>query len=232
MRFQFGITAAFGWDKGRIKRFLRYQKEFMKPMREVDRFLFNLKKNDIVGEEVYPLNITEKDREFANQRVRSPEKSIAFIIGGKYQAKKWPIESWIELASQLKSDNDIYLIGGNAESEEANEIANSNQGIKNICGKTSLMQTAAVLEKMRIAVSHDTGAMHLCYAVGTPVVSLFSTRELSDKWYPPKNSRFVIEKLEECSFCFRKNCNDNICMKDIAVQEVMIGIKKTSSGVS
>ena len=35
--------------------------------------------------------------------------------------------------------------------------------------------------------------MHLCDAAGTPVIGLFSTNELSPKWYPNNDKSIVIE---------------------------------------
>ena len=50
-----------------------------------------------------------------------------------------------------------------------------------------------VFKNSQIAISNDTGAMHLCDATGTIVIGLFSTKELSPKWYPNNKKAIVIE---------------------------------------
>ena len=45
--------------------------------------------------------------------------------------------------------------------------------ILNLAGRTSLAELAALLRNARLAVTTDTGPMHLACALGTPVVALF-----------------------------------------------------------
>jgi len=232
VKFKFGIDSAYGWDAGRVKKYLHYQKKAMKPPREVNRFLNTLKKHGVTGEEKYPLAISEQDVAAADSILNEPGKSyVGFLIGGKLQAKKWPIKNWAKLAQRLSAENDVVLIGGESERSEAAEIKKKVPDVLDLCGETSLMQTAAILQKMTVVISHDTGAMHLAYAVGTPVIALFSTRELSDKWFPPQEKSKVIEKIETCSFCFKQNCENNICMQNIAVDEVVNAFHSLTGGL-
>ncbi|WP_370277011.1 glycosyltransferase family 9 protein [Pontibacterium sp.] len=222
VRFVAGIPSAFGWDAGRIKRFLPIQKRSMRVPREVDRFLDALRKEGIEGQSEYPLAIKNKHKQKALALIPPTEKKrIALLIGGKLQAKKWPLERWKELSRALQTEAEVYLIGGPDEVEESNLISGTNSGVRNLCGKTSILETAAILSKMDLAISQDTGAMHLAYAVHTPLVSLFSTRDLSDKWHPPAASSVVLERVLPCSFCFRSECVNNVCMTGISVDEVL-----------
>jgi ADP-heptose:LPS heptosyltransferase len=139
----------------------------------------------------------------------------------------WPLASWHELARQLeKLGYDVAVIGGEQEKERGDAIIAGLKGGRNLSGEFSISESAAFLAACRIAVSHDTGAMHLAYAVGTPVVALFSPRQLSSKWYPPQERGAVIQKMVECAGCFRKQCDDNICMKHITVDEVITLIER------
>ncbi|MFA6630106.1 MAG: hypothetical protein WCS55_10145, partial [Sulfuricurvum sp.] len=42
-----------------------------------------------------------------------------------------------------------------------------------------------------------------------------SPRQLSSKWFPPEEGNSVVMNMVECAGCFRKRCDDNICMKQI-----------------
>jgi heptosyltransferase-3 len=44
----------------------------------------------------------------------------------------------------------------------------------------------------RSTISNDTGPMHLSYAVGTPVIALFSSRDFPGIWYPPQDGYNVV----------------------------------------
>jgi heptosyltransferase-1 len=43
----------------------------------------------------------------------------------------------------------------------------------NLAGATSLIDLAALYDRMAMVISTDTGPMHIAAAVGTPVVALF-----------------------------------------------------------
>jgi len=221
VRFHLGIKAAFGWDKGRLKRFARVQKKYLNIPREVDRFLSILSAHGIHGEAEFPVFIDATDQAVVDSVIGGAETpAVAFLIGGKLEQKKWPLDRWVVLAKRLSADYQLYLVGGPQEVDEANYIAERVPGLESLCGKFSIKQSAAFLRRMSAVISLDTGAMHLAYAVGTPVVALFSTRDITSKWFPYGERHKVIEKEIDCSYCFSKTCSNNRCMQLISVDEV------------
>jgi len=221
VRLHLGIKAAFGWDRGRIKRFARVQKRYLGVPTEVDRFLATLRNNGITGKVEFPLFIDKADQEAVDKIINGDNRQrIAFLVGGKLQQKKWPLDRWVELAHRLTADYQLYLLGGSQEEAEADYISRGCSGVENLCGKLSIKQTAECLKRMTAVISLDTGAMHLAYAVGAPVVALFSTREITSKWRPYGEHHKVIEKEIDCSYCFSKTCENNRCMQLITVDEV------------
>ncbi|MGB0732338.1 MAG: glycosyltransferase family 9 protein [Pontibacterium sp.] len=226
VRLSAKIPSAFGWDAGRIKKHLALQKAHMNIPREVDRFVANLAEQGIKGKIAYPLAHTDVERMKVAELLKpiplnGERKRFGLLVGGKLQAKKWPLDNWAELAKCLGQEGDVYIIGGPDEREEADQIVSLAPHAVNLCGETSILETAALLEALDLVVSQDTGAMHLAYAVGTPLVALFSTRDLSNKWHPPAASSVVLERVLSCSFCFKHDCEDNICMTGISVDDVL-----------
>lgn len=218
VRFILNIRSAYGWDSGMVKAFAKEQIKYLPPKSERERFL-NILENEYlkIYENDFPVLIDELSSKYTFDFT----KTIAFVIGTNVQANMWPTENWIELAEKLVNNGFfIALIGGEQEKEKANFIVKKQKNILNFCGEFSVSQSAMFLKKCLLAVSHDTGAMHLSYAVGTPVIALFSTRQLFSKWLPPKNNSVSIYKIVDCSGCFFKDCKNNICMKNITVDEV------------
>ena len=121
------------------------------------------------------------------------QKIAVFIIGGKLKTKKWPSENWIKLANLIGKDYEIIIIGGPSEEEEAKHIKSQTKNSHNFCNKFSISELFYVFKHSQIAISNDTGAMHLCDAAGTIVIGLFSTKELSPKWYPNGDKSIVVE---------------------------------------
>lgn len=224
VRFFLNIQSAFGWDSGRVKSFMRLQKIYEPIPTETMRFIATLKQHGLIGEIAYPLQSRPTKNNELNSLV-SESTPIAFLIGGKLQPKKWPMDYWVSLAKLIGDNEKILIIGGNAEENDAEYLKSKTTNTINLCGKLSIPELTYVFQNIKIAVSLDTGAMHLCDAAGAKLVALFSTRDLSNKWFPNNKSSIVIEKVLPCSFCLKSQCENNICMSNILPNEVYSRMK-------
>ncbi len=227
-RFYLGIRSGFGWDMGITKVFAKTQMLFSPPQREVDRFLTTLEKNRVVPHMEFPLRITKPTPTDINTDNLDMQKTIAFCIGTNVPANEWNTANWSALAKLLTlEDYTIVLIGGKQEREKAIKIASVHTNIIDFCGKLSISESAYMLSKCAVSVCHDTGAMHLSYAVGIYTIAIMSTRQPYSKWAPPAHLGEVIIRQLECSGCFKTECNDNICINLITINDVLKSIKNT-----
>jgi ADP-heptose:LPS heptosyltransferase len=92
-------------------------------------------------------------------------------------------------------------------------------------------QSAVLLSKCVIAISNDTGPMHLSYVVKTPVIGIFSSRDFQQKWFPPEGNMALRNYNVHCSLCFSESCSNNICMQGIPLEEVKSAFVKLESEV-
>ena len=191
VRFFMNIKSGYGWDYGRIKSFIKTQKKHLETPTETTRLLNNLKDAGLDGEISYPIEAIKP----IDQNIIGllKQKLAVFIIGGKQKIKKWSLENWIKLANLIGNDYQIIIVGGPSEIEEAKHIQSQTRNSHNFCNKFSISELFYVFKHSQIAISNDTGAMHLCDAAGTTVIGLFATKELSPKWYPNNDRSFVIE---------------------------------------
>jgi ADP-heptose:LPS heptosyltransferase len=69
----------------------------------------------------------------------------------------------------------------------------------------------------KLVISNDTGPMHLAYAVGTPLIAIFSSRDYAGKWFPPENEKNIVFRNNDvyCANCFNEELNQNMCFKNI-----------------
>jgi ADP-heptose:LPS heptosyltransferase len=227
VRFYLNIRSAFGWDYGRIKSFMRLQKEHFIIPTETNRFINVIREHNINGEPSYPIS-PQEPHDPSIKQLLSHEKAIVFLIGGKLQPKKWPLINWVTLANLIGDQYKVLILGGSGEINEAEEIVSQTKNTINCCGKLTIPELYYVLTKSSLAISLDTGAMHLCDAAKLKTIALFSTRDLSNKWWPNNKSSIVIEKVLPCSFCLKTVCSDNICMTNIKPDEVYNAFKNIS----
>ncbi|MBI5124046.1 MAG: glycosyltransferase family 9 protein, partial [Candidatus Omnitrophica bacterium] len=91
------------------------------------------------------------------------------------------------------------------------------------CGKTTLKELGALLERANLVVANDTGPMHLAVAMKTNVVALFgpTSPELTGP-YGRGNYRVIWKwQDEECDVpCYDVTCTDSHCMSAISVEDV------------
>ncbi len=154
--------------------------------------------------------------------------AIAGIFSGATTPeRRWGISKFVALAEGLINEGfGIVIIGGNEDVDDSvklDEIASGDFTI-NYAGKTSLIETAAIMSQLDLLVSTDTGLMHIAYGVGTPTVSLFGAG-IQKKWAPIGNSNIALNKHLPCSPCTRfgytPKCPYEVrCLGDISVEEV------------
>jgi ADP-heptose:LPS heptosyltransferase len=129
----------------------------------------------------------------------------------------------------------IVIVGGKSDIKDARsfeEIAGT-ENILSFVGKTSLMETAAIISKLDLFVTGDTGLMHVAYGVGTPTLSLFGAG-IQKKWAPIEKRHVVMNKNLPCSPCtkfgYTPKCPFNVkCLNDITVEDVIESVLRLLS---
>lgn len=97
---------------------------------------------------------------------------IAIVIGASYYTKKLPVEKIRDLC--VKLNHPVILIGGKEEITEGEQIAAADTiKIYNACGKFNLNQSADLVRKSKLVISHDTGLQYIACAFNKPVLAVW-----------------------------------------------------------
>ena len=97
---------------------------------------------------------------------------VACSIGGQHATKKMPVTQWKQLCQTIK--HPIILLGGKEDVENAEAIKSIDPiKIYNACGKFNLNESAHIIKKSKLVISHDTGLMHIAAAFQKPVISIW-----------------------------------------------------------
>jgi lipopolysaccharide heptosyltransferase I len=115
---------------------------------------------------------------FAEDRLHAlPRPRIALNVGASRAYKRWPLENWSALADGLlQRGAGLVFVGDKRDAETVAAVRAGMRAegpVEDLSGRTDLRQLASVLAACDLAVSGDSGPMHLAVAVGTPVVALF-----------------------------------------------------------
>jgi heptosyltransferase-2 len=155
--------------------------------------------------------------------------AISIMPGAEYgPAKQWPVEYYAEVVKSFAGQGvQSWLLGSSKDRETADNIVRlaGGHGV-NLCGRTTLPDAADLIAHTRLAVSNDSGLMHIAAAVDCPVVAIYGSS--SPLYTPPLSDRAVVMyKGIDCSPCFQRQCRYGHyrCLKEITVADVMQAVK-------
>ncbi len=134
-------------------------------------------------------------------RAFNPRKMIAIAPGSVWMTKRWPQERYEELGRLLVKDGfSVALIGGREDRVLCQSIAGgiSRDHTVVAAGELSLLQSADLIHRCRVAVSNDSAPMHLAVAVRTPVVAIFGPT-VPEFGFAPLGERDVVLGVPDLS---------------------------------
>jgi heptosyltransferase-2 len=128
---------------------------------------------------------------------------IAIAPGAAHATKRWPLEHWRALVSQITSGgSSVAIVGGPGDSSLGAELAGSGQGqVASAAGIFGLQSTGALLRRSAAVVSGDTGVMHMATGVGTPVVALYGPTVEPFGFFPYARRATVLQVALSCRPC-------------------------------
>ncbi|MBN1779842.1 lipopolysaccharide heptosyltransferase II [bacterium] len=159
---------------------------------------------------------------------------LVFAPGATHWTKRWPAAYYHEVAAFFCGLGlSVMVVGGKNDTSACLEVCRGlPETCRNLCGRLSLMETAALIKRARAVVTNDTGVMHITGAVGTPVVCVFGPTTVHLGFFPFRSDSTVIEdpglSCRPCSFhgtsqCPRKHFR---CMKEIRPEQVIRAVRE------
>ena len=119
----------------------------------------------------------QADKDFAGDTcARLPgRKWLCIGPGANWDKKIWPPDRYALAARHLSGEFDaLVLLGSAADNRQAEQVApNAGLPCVNLCGRTTLLQAAAVMARMTLFIGNDSGLGHISAAVNTPSFTLF-----------------------------------------------------------
>lgn len=108
---------------------------------------------------------------------------VGLVIGAALATKKLPLHKLQEICT--KARHPLILLGGPEDAEVAAELAAIDPiKIYNACGKFSLNESADLVRKAKLVVTHDTGLMHIAAAFKRPILSVWGNTVPEFGMYP------------------------------------------------
>jgi ADP-heptose:LPS heptosyltransferase len=126
------------------------------------------------------------------------KKVIGFHPGAGKETNVWPAEKFAELAHRLSSvySSYIFISEGPADEKYVNQMKSvlaEKYGIDySAVHKGELMTNAAIIDKLNLFVTNDTGMMHAASGLKAPMVALFG-ETMAYEWGPLGDYKISIQ---------------------------------------
>jgi heptosyltransferase-2 len=122
----------------------------------------------------------------------------------------------------------VWVVGGPEEKSLAAEIIGDTTA-RDLTGH-DLRNAILALAAAAVAVSNDSGLLHVAAAVGTPAIGIFGPTS-PWHWAPlnPLAATIEAKSKVECRPCHKPVCRlvHHRCMRDIAPEEVLAAVRQT-----
>jgi heptosyltransferase I len=134
---------------------------------------------------------------------------IVIHPGARWLNKRWPVEFYRQLVSQMTSnfsDVDIAILGGREDRSLAESVAQGNpERCLNLAAKTSLLEMIEWIRLSDLMISNDSGPMHVAAALGKPLVAIFGPTE-PRRTGPYGSLDDAIRVSLPCAPCLKSTC--------------------------
>ena len=159
---------------------------------------------------------------------------VAMNVSARWQTKRWPAESFAEVADRLQQEESrtVVMVGGPDErADVAAVIAMMKIPAVDLTGATTVGLLPALLSKASMLITNDSGPMHIAAAVGTPVVALFGPTS-AVRTGPYGVGHTVLSGKVPCSPCFSRACHNTVpleCLRLVSPQQVLAAVRAQQS---
>jgi heptosyltransferase II len=174
-------------------------------------------------------------------RIPADQPAIMLNTGGAYGgAKHWPVEHGAALARRAAKELGLRVIVncGPAESAAADEIVRlaGHPHVTNVAHLPLPLRgigpSKAVIRRMQLMVSTDSGPRHLAAALGVPTITLFGP--IDPAWstnYQPGGVKLRLDL--PCAPCGKRVCplQHQQCMRNLSADMVFAAVQRKLAAV-
>jgi len=153
-----------------------------------------------------------------------------FIIlhsAGGWETKQLPEQTWIAIANDVIQTGKmpVFSWGNAAEKILAQRLATACNGFA-LPERLNMSALCILLNSACAVVGADTGLLHLAAALDSPTITFWGpsaswrSAPLNDAINPQGERNWQIESNPSCGPCFKRSCNQFVCMHAITPESI------------
>ena len=117
--------------------------------------------------------------------------------------KQYPREKWAEFIRRVPGGWTVFLLGAPSDLAMCDTLAVERDGVVNLAGRLSFLQSAALMRDARMNYVNDSAPMHFASAVDAPVTAVYCSTLPAFGFGPLSGNSHIVEIKEhlECRPC-------------------------------
>ncbi|MDQ6996535.1 MAG: glycosyltransferase family 9 protein [Mariprofundus sp.] len=155
------------------------------------------------------------------------KKFVILHSAGGWETKFLPEQTWITIANDLMQTGKtpVFSWGNAAEKILAQRLTAACNGFA-LPERLNMSALCTLLSSACAVVGADTGLLHLAAALNTPTITFWGpsaswrSAPLNDAADPQGERNWQIESNPSCGPCFKRRCNQFVCMHAIAPESI------------
>lgn len=150
---------------------------------------------------------------------------IALHPGAKVATRRWSFARFAAVGDALSKAYDarVLITGSKEEWPMCEQVRTRMQRVAlNLAGLTGLGTLAALMERLDLFLSNDSGPAHVAAAIGTPSITIFGAANIED-WAAIDITRHrALSVPVPCRPCYLSECPIGYrCLNSISVEQVI-----------
>ena len=146
---------------------------------------------------------------YKSERFLPKDKFIVVHCSSNEMIKDWDNEKWDQFVIKLIIEYKYHVV----EIGTNRRININSDFYHNLCGKTSILQSAAIIKKAKLFIGIDSGPAHMANALGTPGIILLGEYYFGMKDYNPYSGNYGL--LKYCRLVQSDNLVKNITTESV-----------------
>ncbi|WP_163130277.1 lipopolysaccharide heptosyltransferase II [Agarivorans sp. Alg241-V36] len=180
-------------------------------------------------------NQANQQQALAQLELNTEQPILALCPGAEFgPAKRWPEQHYAKVASHWieQRKGQVWIFGSDKDRAVGTQIIEHvpqelQQHCHNLAGKTKLAEAIDLMALATLAVSNDSGLMHIAAALELPLIAVYGSS--SPKYTPPLTENTAILHTDiDCRPCFKKTCQFGHlkCLTELAPEQAILAITK------
>lgn len=178
--------------------------------------------------------LTPDDHGWASKMLRTlPQRRLRVMIHATSGSpgKRWPKAYWRVLLNQLQQEfNPLFFTLGSASEASFYPTLGRQFDWVNLCGKSHIRQSLALLQHMDLVITLDTAIAHMAALAQVPRLIVLYGPTNPRQWQPPiqtaTGTRLSQMHLSlPCQPCPARTCPQKSCMRELHPEHVLSEVR-------